>query len=98
MNAVRAEGFLIRKEWMRPGALQSWSLKERFGRSSYDVETKAVGGYSCRRATTGSIRAARTAGSKPETTPTIARMMNDVSITHRDALRIMSPSWLAVLY
>lgn len=50
------------------------------------------GAYSCRRATTGSMRAALIAGSNPEMTPTVARIPKAASMMAGDALKRMSPS------
>src|SRR5258708_10276158 len=71
------------------------AVKPRLKRWLYP-EAQAMA-YSWRSATTGSMREARSAGSRPETMPTSARMKNETSMMPGEARRTMSPSWLAVL-
>jgi hypothetical protein len=54
--------------------------------------------HSYRSASTGSMREAFSAGHIPAVTPTSARMTKAVSITLPEVLKMMSPSWFAVLY
>ena len=53
--------------------------------------------YSYRSASIGFSREAFNAGKKPETIPTIDKMMNEIIITLNDAWRKIAPSWSAVL-
>lgn len=67
------------------------------GRTRYSGVAVLTKDYSWRRASTGSIPAARTAGRSPETTPTAARIPNETSMMVGEARSRMSPSWFAVL-
>ena len=53
--------------------------------------------YSYRNASIGFSFEAFRAGKNPETIPTIARMVNEMTITPIDACRKIAPSWSAVL-
>ena len=73
------------------------ALKLRAALGTLEINVGGTRVYSWRRATTGSMRAALMAGSRPEMIPTAARITNETIMMVGEARRMMSPWWLAVL-
>ncbi len=79
---------------IRAGELQTSSptMSLRHGDSGWSARATLPPGYSHRRATTGSMREAFSAGHVPAVTPTKARITKAISITLLEVFKMMSPS------
>ena len=93
-EALNAAAKARQQKNMVTSSLEGFRAAERGG--CLDPTDRAAG-HSCRSASTGSMREARTAGSSPETMPTTARIPNETSMMVGEARSRMSPSWFAVL-